>query len=150
MEKKDLKEPFELFGIECSKGWVGIIEPILTYIKEYNIGKEKDEQIEIHQIKEKFGTLRVYTSFETKELSDLILEAEYQSTRTCELCGSQKNVGHTVGGWITTCCEKCVTEMSKKRNAPYKWKPNNCDTNIKWYEIKPNQEKEIVYVSTKI
>ena len=150
MKNIELKEPFDLFGIECSEGWMKIIEPILNYIKEYNLNKEKEKQIKIYQIKEKFGMLRVYTNFVTDKLKELIHEAEYQSTRTCELCGSQENVGHTVGGWITTCCENCVTQMVNKRKILYKWKPNNCDENIKWYEIKPNQEKEVIYVNTKV
>ena len=33
---KDLKTPWELFGVECGEGWFSLIEPILQYIQSYN------------------------------------------------------------------------------------------------------------------
>lgn len=105
--KQKPQEPYELFGIECGKGWNKLIVPILDYIDLYNSGH--DDKIEILQIKEKFGGLRIYTSFSTPELDQLIDDAEEQSFKTCEYCGSTENVSQTTG-WIKTLCRKCMRE----------------------------------------
>lgn len=117
-----LKSPFELFGVECGKGWHPIVKEVLDYITEYNKDKKEDDKIVIRQIKEKFGQLRIYVYNSTKELERLIDSAERKAAMTCELCGSQEKVGQTYGGWITTCCENCVKEMAKKRGFNYHWK----------------------------
>lgn len=136
MEKKKYDLPIELFGIECGIGWKNLYEPIIEWIKNYNVNKPKEEQIEIHQIKEKFGGLRFYCNFYTDELIEMIRNAEKESFRTCEFCGTKENVGHTVSGWYTTCCENCITEMSLKNKREYRWQDiNNSVTKIiKAYE----------------
>ena len=136
MEKKKYDLPFDLFGVECGEGWKCLYEPIIEWIKNYNINKDKEQQIEIHQIKEKFGGLRFYCNFYTDELKEMIREAEQESFRTCEFCGTKENVGHTVSGWYTTCCENCITEMSLKNKREYRWQDiNNSVTKIiKTYE----------------
>lgn len=109
-------EPFEMFGIECGRGWNSLIEPIFNWIKNYN-DEHEDNPIEIQQIKEKFGGLRIYVSHEPEELKRMIIKAEGDSYGICEECGSQKEVGHTVG-WIKTVCRKCVEKEVRES----KWK----------------------------
>lgn len=101
------QEPYELFGIECGKGWNKLITPILDYIDIYNSGHKEEDKIHILQIKEKFGGLRIYVSPEPKELSEMIEKAEDESYKTCEYCGSTENVTQTKHGWIKTLCDKC-------------------------------------------
>lgn len=125
MEKKKYDLPIDLFGIECGKGWKCLYEPIIEWIKNYNIDKEKEQQIEIHQIKEKFGGLRFYCNFYTDELKEIIRKAEQESFRVCEFCGTKENVGHTISGWYMTCCEQCISEMSVKNKREYKWKSDS-------------------------
>lgn len=112
VKTEEPKYPYELFGIECGNGWKSLYEPILEYIKEYN--ETHKENIEIHQIKEKFGGLRIYPSFYTDELMKMIDEAEEKSYGMCENCGKpckQINVGH----WIYTLCQDCYEEMKQKQ-----------------------------------
>lgn len=136
MEKKKYDLSFDLFGAECGEGWKCLYEPIIEWIKNYNINKAKEQQIEIHQIKEKFGGLRFYCNFYTDELKEMIRKAEQESFRTCEFCGTKENVGHTISGWYKTYCEKCVTDMSVKNKREYRWQDiNNSVTKIiKAYE----------------
>ena len=93
--------PFPMFGVECSSGWYEIIDNLLNKIK--------DSGFKIHQIKEKYGTLRVYTDFYKKDVEDLIDEAEELSAITCEMCG-KPGVLRANGGWWYTSCEDCVTK----------------------------------------
>jgi len=58
------------------------------------------------QIKEKFGTLRVYTRGGDEYCEGVISMATSMSAITCEECGMP---GKKTGiGWITTLCDKCV------------------------------------------
>ena len=131
--------PYELFGIECEKGWFKLLEPIFDYIKEYNKDKDDEHKIEITQIKEKWGTLRVYVNFGTDELFKLIDEAEDKSELICEFCGSEENVGSTKTGWISTICLDCVKKQAKQTNFPKVWISNN---DKKEYIIKPDETIE--------
>lgn len=106
--------PYELFGIECGDGWSSIIQPILDYIRE-------NPEIEILQIKEKWGGLRIYTGGTTKELDKMIRDAEEESYRVCEICGSREHVGQTCGRWTITICKDC---LEKSGNPNRGWKEN--------------------------
>ena len=107
------KEPYELFGIECGKGWKSLYQPVLDKVAEYNQGKPEEEQIEIQQVKEKFGGLRIYLSYYTKELDKMVDEAEEKSFKICESCGKP---GKTRGrGWIYTLCDDCWKKLKANR-----------------------------------
>ena len=103
------QEPFELFGVECGKGWDELIQPIFAWIEKYN-KEHEDNPIIIEQVKEKFGGLRFYVSYEPDELSRMIRKAEGDSYGICETCGSKIDVGHTYG-WIQTICRKCIQKQ---------------------------------------
>lgn len=147
MENNKPKTPYELFDVECGDGWNELLKPIFDYIENYNKDKDDKDKIEILQVKEKFGTLRFYTSFYTDELHELINKAENESAHTCELCGSKENIGYTCG-WITTCCEKCVKEMAKRNKKTVNWRPLNIDKKYKWIEIHSDGTLKPIKVKT--
>jgi hypothetical protein len=76
------------YGCIAPDGWQQIVEEtdaMLAYL---------DPEYEIHQVKEKFGTLRFYfgTTFpldtvEHKIMDSIVMAAELKSSRTCEVCG---------------------------------------------------------------
>ena len=119
--EKHIPHPFELFGVECRKGWYDLILPIIKYIEDYNKEKEEKERIRILQIKEKFGGLCFYTNFVTPELSKMIEKAENESYHTCEECGSKTNVGMRLSGWMTTMCLDCLKKEVKEKGYPQLW-----------------------------
>lgn len=138
---------FDCFEYEFSDGWRDIVKPLEKYIENYNKSKTNEEdKIIVLQAKEKFGTLRFYCNFYTDELREMIRKAEQESMETCEFCGSKENVGTTCG-WITTCCEKCINELGKKRtNGIYRWRPLiKTDKQIKWYEFSKEGKKTIFF-----
>jgi hypothetical protein len=122
-ENNDLKEPFELFGVECDKGWYDIIKPLFNYIEEYN-KENPDNEIKVLQVKEKFGELRFYVSHGDETLYKMIDKAENESLKTCEHCGSKENVIHT-DRWIWTVCKNCLKESVKKSNRTVTFWENN-------------------------
>jgi len=96
--------PFELFGMEHGYGWMGLTLPILEEVRLYNI-KNPDNMIKINQIKEKFGTLRIYLSSEPDYLEKMICKAEHESGKTCEICGA-KGTNEAINGWYKTLCDE--------------------------------------------
>lgn len=114
--------------VSCDEGWYRIIinlDEQLNYLFP--------EGYEIHQIKEKYGTLRYYCvypygdSVRERIADNLIKQAEYLSSITCEVCGACPNgyympdlsditilntrLDGTVkargDGWIKTLCDTC-------------------------------------------
>ena len=126
-EKSHIPHPFELFGVECHKGWFDLLKPIFEYVQDYNKDKTEEEQIRFLQIKEKCGSLNVYTNFVTPKLSKLIEEAEIKSDEVCEECGSTNDVGKRLNGWITTMCLDCVKKEANEKNYPQLWERNSND-----------------------
>lgn len=126
-----LRTPFELFGIECGKGWYKLIKPIFDYIEEYNKDKSENEKIVIMQCKEKWGGLRIYTNFGNEELFKMIDDAEDKSYSVCEICGSEENVGLRLTGWETTMCLECLKKEVKERDYPQRW-VRNSDNKTFW------------------
>ena len=147
------KSPMEslmCFGCECGDGWFDIIDNLcgyITYLQEnvcYYLGLRKDIQdgkfnvelccpkVIFMQIKEKYGTLRVYWKFgEIENYDELIsrlenpdeLEVyiekyynkienavdfcEYLSSKTCEITGKPGKL-YSKGWCVTLCKEEAI------------------------------------------
>mgnify|MGYP003349248341 CR=1 FL=1 len=69
--------------ISCDKGWF----PILVEANEQL--EFIDPNYEIHQIKEKFGTLRFYCHDVDQETYNMINFAGMMSGKICETCGNR-------------------------------------------------------------
>lgn len=105
-------------AFECNVGWYNIIhdlsikiENILkNYAENHKVVEgEENEKIEMYavQVKEKYGTLRFYMTFETKEITDLIEDAEALSSQTCDNCGSFGKMRDK--GWLEVKCDDCFS-----------------------------------------
>lgn len=66
------------------------------------------------QVKEKYGSLRVYLSKHSPETDKLIRAAERKSLRTCESCGRRGSLHRSERGWLRTLCESCAGEHEQK------------------------------------
>jgi hypothetical protein len=108
MGEQDTPPPYHcitLFGIEVNRGWWKIVEEFATASEDIaNIYPEED--FSVCQIKEKWGELRIYTTYSMDIIEKLIDEAEKKATTICENCGS---IGENrcKYGWYTTLCDKC-------------------------------------------
>lgn len=128
---KILKDSFptvyaDNFYFECGDGWMELLLDIGSFIAK------RSSDCKAEQVKEKFGSLRFYVSFEYNEIgiSDTPLEVineiydyislvEEKSKKLCEDCGidlddnnrfKQKNNKYT---WIRNICQKCGAEEKK-------------------------------------
>ncbi len=78
-------------------GWFGLL-------LEASIALEAlDEDVVALQVKEKFGTLRLYTDVHSDKVEAIIKRAEVRSSLECEECGALGRI--RAGGWIKTLCD---------------------------------------------
>ena len=65
----------------------------------------------VHQVKEKFGGLRIHLGREDQRIASLVSFAEYHSTKVCEKCGAPGSL--RTDGWLQTLCDRHEAERSK-------------------------------------
>lgn len=85
-----------------NKGWAPLIRRLY---------EEKPPDVEVYQVKEKYGGLRFYTGPAPEEYYDLISEVENESYRTCEVCGQPGSLDDSQY-WMLTLCETHKSERA--------------------------------------
>ena len=95
---------------ECDNGWDILLDKLFHIIdvewKKMDV--PIDERFSVMQVKEKFGTLRVYiTGMTPGGVHGMIAMAESFSSTICERCGSSSGRLHG-GGRIQTLCSACM------------------------------------------
>jgi hypothetical protein len=127
--KKNIQDLYnkynELFdkeiSIECNNGWYKILDELLGKIKLIII--HSGLTIYINQVKEKFGTLRVYFSIESNSnisnkdnekwyniIECVIANAESKSGTVCELTGNYGKLCSN-GAWVKTLSKEKADEL---------------------------------------
>lgn len=122
----DPKKTCMAWGCSCGDGWFYLLDSLCNSIQRYIDNKANAikkgwaykktsvPQIIFHQIKEKFGTLRIYSEGGDDYTQGMIDHSESLSAFTCENCGSQSfEVGRTKG-WIQSLCPACAEEYKKQ------------------------------------
>ena len=102
-------------GFTIDDGWYLIVRDVAA-IAEQDI-KSRNHRCCVAQVKEKLGTLRIY--FENAEdnfLMGVAAMAEAISARTCEVCGTTKDVKRhkLFGFYLKTVCPKCKKLVEKR------------------------------------
>lgn len=72
--------------------------------REYRNVPNACDKVYVQQVKEKFGTLRIYVSGADEAIRGMINMTEMMSFKTCEVCGDSGRKRN--GGWIRTLCDK--------------------------------------------
>jgi hypothetical protein len=96
------------FSFECEPGWAGLLERLFRDLG--HILRPTGDMIIIKQLKEKFGTLRVYwqgaVDNDTDALiDDAILLAAFRSEVTCQTCGQPGQMRKSGFGWYHVACD---------------------------------------------
>lgn len=102
---------YNAFGIETGDGWYQLLYDMCKEIAIVLETAEKPVTIEMVQIKEKYGTLRVYYDLEgennvARKISDITQKYEDLSEKVCEECGCEGTL-RTDLPWIQTLCDTC-------------------------------------------
>jgi len=88
-------------GIAIGEGWHDLLRTLCE-----DLSKVAGPDFKFEQIKEKFGTLRIYSSGSNEETNKLIDAAEAASQDICENCGTKEGVT-LEGRWIRALCPSC-------------------------------------------
>lgn len=113
MKKLTLKLAQES-SYECDKGWYNLIDNCLNDIQKYldTYKPEFRHDFKVEQIKEKWGSLRIYVFPSDEKIEDIIKYYETMSEITCEVCGEAGKLRGT--HWFKTLCDKCYKEWVEK------------------------------------
>lgn len=120
----DEREPIVMFGIEAPKGWLPVIKEMFETIDFYS--EAENLEIEVHQIKEKFGEIRFYYSISTPEgmdedIKELVIDKfrdnmdalENKANHTCGKCSKEiPSERIKMGNYISPYCKECVEEIN--------------------------------------
>jgi hypothetical protein len=94
-------------GIECGDGWHDLIDRLLAEITSA-LDQRPDPEFTLTQVKQKFGTLRVYTTAtEDLRIQQMISVARAESAVTCERCGVRGATFGTFAWGMQTLCPSC-------------------------------------------
>lgn len=111
------------YGFEIDSGWLPVIETFLEKAYHYK------DAVRIVQIKEKYGSLRIYIEHKLMDENDLdsglrdeegykivdglIQEASFRARLTCCSCSSEHNVNKKYAH--SPYCETCYDRILSKR-----------------------------------
>jgi len=126
------------WGFNVGKGWHKLLHNLCEKIDTiYNLS---GIGVKVVQVKEKFGSLRFYTSPSFNErvkqakkgsrcgleekakaiveiIDDCVDMAENRSDKTCAECGENYYEKITIGRWVYDVCEKCFIKLHPDRIA---------------------------------
>lgn len=98
-----MEETCMCWGFECGDGWFFLLDKLFETIQSY-LDCNNKEQVILSQVKEKFGTLRVYCEGADDIVYGMIWFAERLSANICEICGEKGKLNSL--GWIKCRCDK--------------------------------------------
>jgi hypothetical protein len=88
------------WGIETGDGWFDLLDRLCSELEGLNPIPVAE------QVKEKYGTLRFYTSGNnSNEEFEIISKYEDESAKTCESCGQNGQLKGS--GWLSVRCDLC-------------------------------------------
>jgi hypothetical protein len=98
---------------ECGDGWFDLVWRVAVAIDNLYFENGLETDVEVGQIKEKFGGLRLYVydrSLARPSVVDAMYNivgmAERESFKICELCGTEGNLTQYNNIWGVR-CDKC-------------------------------------------
>jgi len=99
----DMRQTCMCWGITTGDGWYNLLDNLCETIQRYITANHKP-QVEFTQVKEKFGTLRIYTDGSDDLVHGMIWFAEHLSGTICDVCGKPGECN--TNGWIACRCKK--------------------------------------------
>lgn len=92
---------------ECDDGWNKLISDLCRDLAKV----DKKKEIRVLQIKEKYGSLRFYTSYFNQKCHEIINDYEFKSCQICEICGETGQECVNEVNYYKTLCDKHQEEF---------------------------------------
>ena len=112
------KTTLALDGLAVEEGWYSCLSvafgAIWSHVSKH---PELRETFYITQVKEKFGTLRIYTHGSDEKINSIIRWVESASKKLCEFCGSH-GAQKRPFCWVKTMCRRCMWSSIWQDNRP--------------------------------
>lgn len=90
-------------------GWFHLLSNLFLEIENLYCAFNKSlEKIRFHEIKEKYGLLRICMEDNGTELQDILNKYENLSAQVCEICGEKGRLRD--GTWYVVSCKDCLRE----------------------------------------
>ena len=98
------------WGLIPGPGWTNIVADMCKELDAYR--EKRASNLELTQIKEKFGELRVYSDGGDDMVDNIIRKYEVLSRITCMGCGNPGMMRKT--GWMRCHCDICEDKYLKR------------------------------------
>ena len=114
-------DSYETFGIECNDGWFNLIWNLCQEIVDCYKEEERELDIFVDQVKEKYGGLRFYYHIDSEgtnnispneagfseRIEEIVSRYEEDSENVCEECGAEGRLRND-RPYILTLCDACA------------------------------------------
>lgn len=91
------------------KGWTLLFLMCCEELRNQLIKDNYLDKFRFSQVKEKYGTLRLYTFGHSAKVNKIIMKYEHLSKYVCQQCG--KIGTYETPGWISYLCKDCVSKV---------------------------------------
>ena len=95
-------------GEELPDGWHKLFLMYCKEMRPHLIKSNMLDKFQFSQIKEKYGTMRIYNCGYPKSADYLTSLYEYYSTFVCQRCGKPSK--WVTKGWVSFFCDECIGE----------------------------------------
>lgn len=99
----------DCISLDVNDGWSNLVMNVIHEVEKENLNLNKSKKIKVTRIKQKFGSLRVYSENMTPRINAVIEKAETISNTICENCGSKDKIVERLR-WIRSVCEDCINK----------------------------------------
>ena len=117
INQKPISDLYESFGCECGDGWYELLREMCVEIAKAYADRGIEIDFKPLQIKEKYGTLRVYFASSDemyKPIQEIIDKYEEKSEAVCDECGLPGKLRSDLNWILVLCDTHYQNELNKK------------------------------------
>ncbi|WP_342565408.1 hypothetical protein NST84_09860 [Paenibacillus sp. FSL R7-0345] len=94
----------------CGDGWYTLIYSMFEEIENLFIAGDRLVDLQVYEIKEKYGEMRVSIGSSLQEVYNIVDTYEVRSSKVCEECGEEGKI-RDINGWLSVNCDSCYQKQ---------------------------------------